>query len=82
MAAPSESVRLDMKDLSRRLKRDPSTIHKWYLAGRFPRPHYISAGRRAWWLHEVEAWEREQMALPPPRPAGAKNLGRDASDAA
>lgn len=73
--APAAPRRIGIAELMRRLGRDSSTIWRWYMANppRFPRPHYIGE-RRAWWLHEVEAWEREQMARPAEARRGARNL--------
>lgn len=59
-----ELTRLGVKDLETRLHKDRSTIWRWYQRGRFPKPHYIG-DERCWFLHEVEAWEREEMARAP-----------------
>jgi predicted DNA-binding transcriptional regulator AlpA len=57
-------VRLDAKKLRLRLGGvNDATVRRWQASLAFPRPHFL-AGRRMWWLHEVEAWEREQMANP------------------
>jgi predicted DNA-binding transcriptional regulator AlpA len=69
-------ARLGVAELEQRLNVDRSTIWRWYKAGRFPVPHFLVDNRRAWFLHEVEAWERDQMA----RPAAVRrcNLGERA----
>ncbi len=54
--------RIGIGDLRCRLgDPDPCTIWRWYRAGKFPAPHYLGS-RRFWFLNEIEAWEREQMA--------------------
>lgn len=53
--------RLGISELERRLGFDRRTIRRWCDKGIFPRPHYI-AGRRRWWVHDVEAWESEYLA--------------------
>lgn len=76
MVTPKEKAapaRIGIAALKLRLGRDGSTIFRWYKAGAFPAPHYIGE-RRAWFVHEVEAWEREQMARPPEARRGARNL--------
>ena len=42
---------------------DRATVYRWYRAGSFPEPHFIG-NRRAWWLHEVAAWEESRVARP------------------
>jgi predicted DNA-binding transcriptional regulator AlpA len=76
---PAAPRRIGIAELERRLGRDKTTIWRWYMASppRFPAPHFIGE-RRAWWLHEVEAWEREQMARPPEARRGARNLAGEA----
>lgn len=64
MTTPTATLpqRLHMKQVVARVGFNASTIGKWYRAGRFPKPHYI-AGRRRWWLHEVEAWEAQNVTM-------------------
>ncbi len=71
VAVAAAIIRLGIAEIEARLGRDKATIWRWYTAGKFPAPHYIGE-RRAWFLHEIEAWEREQMA----RPAEARRRGR------
>lgn len=71
--ASASPRRIGIAELRQRLGRDGTTIWRWCRAGKFPVPHYIGE-RRAWWLHEVEAWEREQMARPAEARRGAGNL--------
>jgi predicted DNA-binding transcriptional regulator AlpA len=56
--------RLDIVALTKRLRVHKSTVSRWYKAGSFPPPHYLG-DRRRWWLHEVEAWERENVSTEP-----------------
>lgn len=65
-------VRLGIAELERRLGVERSTIYRWYRAGKFPEPHFLME-RRVWFLGEIEAWERQQMA----RPAKAISLRRE-----
>ncbi len=65
--------RIGTRELVLRLGRTRMTIDRWIAAGRFPKPHYIGE-RRAWFLADVEAWEREQMARPREARRGARNL--------
>jgi predicted DNA-binding transcriptional regulator AlpA len=63
--------RIGIAALEQRLSVERSTIWRWYRAGAFPPPHYIG-NRRAWWLHDIEAWEVQQMArLAPEGKVGA-----------
>jgi predicted DNA-binding transcriptional regulator AlpA len=55
--------RLGIAELEARLGVNRATVYRWYRAGTFPKPHYIGS-RRAWWLHEVSAWEVDQVARP------------------
>lgn len=66
-------VRLGVADLEARLGIDRSTLWRWYRAGKFPEPEYVS-DRRTWRLDVVEGWEREQLARPPEARRGARNL--------
>ncbi len=59
-AAQELPQRVDMRQLKARLGFDSSTIARWYKAGTFPAPHYI-AGCGRWWLHEVLAWEAQNV---------------------
>lgn len=72
----SMGIRLGVRDLEARLGIDRSTIWRWYRAGKFPAPHYISE-RRSWWLHEIEAWEQVRLATPR---SGATNLTAKTAD--
>jgi prophage regulatory protein len=63
-AAPADARRLGIAEVEKRTGRQRTTIWRWCRDGRFPAPHYLGE-RRAWWLHEIEAWEREQMERPP-----------------
>ncbi len=68
-----EVVRLSKVDLMRRLHVSDSFIHKREIAGNFPKRHYI--GERAmWFLHEIEGWEREQMARSPKSLSRAREM--------
>lgn len=76
-----QAQRLGIAEIEERLGKCRVTIWRWCRAGRFPLPHYIGE-RRCWWLHEIEAWEREEMARPTNARRGARNLtGCDASPA-
>ncbi len=62
--------RVGIAALEARLGVERTTISRWCRAGTFPAPHYLGA-RRAWFIAEIEAWERERMARPPqPRRPG------------
>jgi len=63
MATREGIERLGIGDVVKRLGRDRTTVARWISNGSFPAPHYIGT-RRAWFLHEVEAWERTEMARP------------------
>lgn len=72
MATPKGEAqlrRVGIAYVEQRTNTTRSTIWRWYRAGRFPPPHYLGA-RRCWWLHEVEAWEAEQLARPAPAAVG------------
>ena len=61
-ATPSQGPRrLGIAELETRLGVHRATIGRWYRAGALPRPHFIG-NRRAWWLHEVAAWEESRVA--------------------
>ncbi len=66
-------VRLGVADLEARLGVDRSTVWRWYRAGKFPEPEYVS-DRRTWRLDVVERWEAAQLARPPEARRGARNL--------
>jgi len=72
-AVAATVIRLGISEIEARTGRDKTTIWRWYRAQKFPSPHFIGE-RRMWFLHEVEAWEREQMARPPSARRGARNL--------
>jgi predicted DNA-binding transcriptional regulator AlpA len=55
--------RIGIAELETRLGVERTTIWRWYRAGSFPPPHYLGT-RRAWFVHEVEAWEQKRMARP------------------
>lgn len=59
-------VRLGTAQLRRRLGGVSAvTLWRWYTATppRLPVPHHIGS-RKFWFEHEIEEWEREQMARP------------------
>ena len=66
-------VRLLIAALEQRTGYHRTTIWRKCRAGEFPAPHYIGE-RRAWWLDEIEGWEREQMSRPASARRGARNL--------
>jgi len=69
--------RINIAELEQRLACSRRTIERWYLAGRFPRPHHLGQNR-VWWLAEVEAWEEERALAPPPRaPPRPPRSGRE-----
>lgn len=70
-------VRLGVAELERRMGVTRTTLWRWVKAGRFPAPHFVGEHRR-WFLGDVEAWEREQMARTADARHGAKNLGEAA----
>ena len=54
-------------ELAQRLGRGRNTIRDWYVAGKFPAPHYCGP-LRCWYLSEIEGWERARpVANPAPR---------------
>lgn len=59
--------RINIKNVEARVGASRSTIWRWCKSGSFPMPHYIGR-RRAWWLHEIEAWEADRGIEPPPMP--------------
>ena len=65
--------RVGIKEVEHRMDVDRATIHRWCKADRFPPPHYIGT-RRAWWDHEVEAWERANATRKLRRPTNLKNV--------
>ncbi len=75
MSAPSENGprRIGIAELEQRLGIDRSTIWRWYRAGKFPEPEYLT-DRRTWRLEVVEAWEQERLARPASDRRGARNL--------
>jgi predicted DNA-binding transcriptional regulator AlpA len=68
-------IRLGTAEVARRVGRSACTLWRWYTAEppRFPRPHFIG-DRRAWFEHEVSAWEAEQMARPATDRRSTRNL--------
>jgi predicted DNA-binding transcriptional regulator AlpA len=67
----AESPRMGTTEVCVRLGVSRMWIERRLRAGTFPRPHRIGA-RRFWWRHEVETFEAEEMANPPP--TTARNL--------
>lgn len=57
---PPNATRLGIAQLQARLGVNRKTVGNWVRAGRLPRPHYV-AGLRRWWLHEIEAWEAQNV---------------------
>jgi predicted DNA-binding transcriptional regulator AlpA len=55
--------RIGIAELETRLGVNRATVYRWYRAGSFPKPHFIG-NRRAWWLHEVAAWEDSRVGRP------------------
>ena len=52
---------------------DPSTLYRWYKAGRFPTPQYVGT-RRVWPESAVRAWLEAELARDPAARHGAANL--------
>ena len=59
--AREEWKRIGTAKLAERLDVDRTTIERWIKAKRIPTPHYVCDNRKAWWLHEIEAWEAKRM---------------------
>lgn len=51
--------RVGIAEVAQRLGIHRKTIGRWYLAGKFPRPHYLGQ-RRRWWWSEIAEWEQVQ----------------------
>ena len=80
MSAREVVQRVGIGDLEKRIGRDRTTINRKIKNGTFPAGHFIGS-RRAWFIAEIEAWERAEMArpastrkfnLPPLSPPGAR----------
>ncbi len=71
-------VRLGIAEVEARLGVDRSTIWRWYRAGKFPEPEYVS-DRRTWRLDVIEGWEQAQLARPASARRGARNLTGEAA---
>ena len=63
MSAREVVQRVGIAEIEKRLGRDRTTINRRIKAGTFPAGHFIGS-RRAWFLSEIEAWERAEMARP------------------
>lgn len=62
--APVTAQRFSMRQVVERIGFDASTIARWCRQGIFPPPHYI-AGRKRWWLHDIQAWEDRNVSDKP-----------------
>ncbi len=79
MAREPEVIRIGIAELRTRLGVSGRTVSRWVAARTFPAPHYLGPNVRRWFLADVEAWEREQMArLAPPSPASPAQLDANA----
>jgi len=63
MAARGVVERVGIAELEKRIGRDRTTINRRIKNGTFPSGHFIGT-RRAWFLSEIEAWERAEMDRP------------------
>lgn len=69
MAARQVVERVGIAEIEKRIGRDRTTINRRIKNGTFPPGHFIGT-RRAWFVSEIEAWERQEMA----RPASARKF--------
>ena len=70
----SHKIRVNVRQLEDRLAVSKQTVWRWYSKGDFPKPHYLGQNR-VWWLHEVEAWERQHSSEKTP-PSVAERASR------
>ena len=50
-----------MPALSERIDRSKSSIYRWVLEGRFPKPIRIGPRASAWRITDIEAWETDPL---------------------